>query len=847
MSSQLSSTQQNLTCYHCGDKCQDHSHQVDDKVFCCSGCQTVYQILEENKLEAFYTIDKKAGIRTEAIDKGKFAYLDIPEIKSRLIDFTDGNITKVSFFIPTIHCSSCIWLLENLYRINAAITFSRTDFLKKRISITFLEQETSLRTIVELLTSLGYEPQISLDNVENPERNNNAGIPKTFTSHKLLVAKLAVAGFAFGNIMLISFPEYFGFDTHSEHSFRYLFNFLNILLALPVFFFSGWGYLKSAYQNLRRGILNVDTPLALGMIVVFTRSLVDIFMGYGPGYLDTLSGFVFFSLIGKWFQQRTYDTLRYDRDFKSYFPVAVTVKDGETEKQVPVSELQVGNRIIIRNQELVPADSLLISPKAHIDYSFVTGESMPMPKQAGETLYAGGRQVGNAIEMEVVKPVSQSYLTQLWNDEAFASCRTCVSDPATTPVTSSSESIQNLFNRYFTVALLLIATVSSGFWIVQHDYSRALNAFTSVLIVACPCALVLGSSFALGNAIRILGKYSFFAKNTQAIENIARLDAIVFDKTGTITESNTSDVEFVGYEHPLTDTQKKYILALVKNSVHPLSQHLYKHLSQFITSDYTTEQFQEISGKGLSGLVNGHQVWIGSAEFMYEKLGAESVAFHFPDTLTTRVLAGIEGEYLGYFQFHNHYRKGLDAMNLELSMNYDLHLLSGDNAGEAPNLKYFFKDEQHLHFHQSPADKLNFIKALQSENKQVMMLGDGLNDAGALQQSNVGVAVSDNIAYFTPASDVILDASNLWFLPGFIYFCKQSVKVIKAALVLAAIYNLVGIFFAVQGTLSPLIAAILMPVSSINVILFTTFSVRYFGKRLEKNRHQLKTYTFSAI
>ncbi|MCU0354945.1 MAG: heavy metal translocating P-type ATPase metal-binding domain-containing protein, partial [Cytophagales bacterium] len=411
-------TDQKLTCHHCGDTCADTTFRVDEKVFCCNGCQTAWQILSDNHLENFYELNQKPGVRAAGVAKDQFAYLDLPEIQSRLLDFTDGKTAKVSFFTPAIHCSSCIWLLENLHRVNPAIVFSRTDFLKKRISITYSEPDVSLRQIAELLASLGYPPQISLDSVDNPERNNLTDIPKTFTSHKLLIAKLAVAGFAFGNVMLISFPEYFGFDTDSEHSFRYLFNFLNILLALPVFFFSGWGYLQSAYVNLRRGILTVDTPLALGMVVIFTRSLVDILMGYGPGYMDTLAGFVFFSLVGKWFQQKTYDTLRYDRDFKSYFPVAVTVTDGTAERQVPVSDLRVGDRMVIRNQELIPADSVLRSEKAHVDYSFVTGEAMPVPKTTGETIYAGGRQVGGAVELEVVKPVSQSYLTQLWNDEA---------------------------------------------------------------------------------------------------------------------------------------------------------------------------------------------------------------------------------------------------------------------------------------------------------------------------------------------------------------------------------------------------------------------------------------------
>ncbi len=830
-------TEQKQNCYHCGDVCRDDSYILENKAFCCVGCQTVYQILRESQLDTYYALNTKAGIRAKNRESDSFAYLDLPEIQTQLLSFSDGKTAKVNFFVPAIHCSSCIWLLENLHRLQPAILFSRTDFLKKHLSITYIETEISLRQIVELLTDLGYEPQLTLDEVTQPP-GATADIPQTFTAHKKLIARMAVAGFAFGNSMLLSFPEYFGLDTASEHSFGYLFNFLNIVLALPVFFFSGWGYIQSAYRNIRHGVLTVDTPLALGMIVIFLRSLGDIFMGYGPGYMDTLSGFVFFSLVGKWFQQKTYDTLRYDRDFKSYFPVAVTIQMNGIRTQVPVRNLEVGDCMLIRNQELIPADSILRAGQAYIDYSFVTGEALPVRKDTGDVLYAGGRQVGGMIELEVLKPVSQSYLTQLWNDES-ATCQTCVTDttlPKNTKTGLSSQGIQTAFNTYFTWVLLGIALISSSYWLIQGEYSRALNAFTSVLIVACPCALVLGSSFALGHAMRILGSNKFYVKNTQTIEEIATIDTIVFDKTGTLTETEQVEITFVAYRHALTTNEKACIAALVDHSNHPLSRHLANHLKASGKAGFVVQDFQECVGKGLSGVVLGNQIRVGSAAFMQEEIGQKPSLWIDSDALasSTRVWVVINYTFLGYFEFSNHYRYGMWDALTELGASYSLHLLSGDGESEAFTLKPYFHDAQHMHFRQTPHDKRRVIQELQQTASRVMMVGDGLNDAGALQQSHVGVAVSDSVVHFTPASDVIAEASVLSALPVFIQFCQQSMQVVRAALVLAVVYNAVGLSFAVQGTLSPLIAAILMPVSSISVIVFTSVAVNWRGRKVAR-------------
>jgi Cu+-exporting ATPase len=813
-----------IKCYHCGENCKDATLAIGDKHFCCNGCKTVYEILQENQLCTYYDLKEEGGHLFSSVhtpeETEKFAYLDLPEVRKKLMNFSNGKTGKVTFYLPQIHCSACIYLLENLYKINKAVTFSRIDFLKKQLSVTFSEDIISLREVVILLSRLGYEPYISLEDI------NQSGSEKQKPANRqqLMIARIAVAGFCFGNIMLLSFPEYFGFDTLSNHTFKYIFNILNISLSLPVFFFSGWEFLREAWTGLKNKYLNTDFPLALGMAVLFVRSLIEIIIQTGPGYLDTMTGLVFFLLIGKWFQQKTYDSLRYDRDFKSYFPVAVTVKKDEKILQVPITELQTGDRIVIRNQELIPADAILFKGDACIDYSFVTGESLPVSKMLGEIIYAGGRQAGNAIELEVIKPASQSYLTELWNNEIFQKEKT------------TKRSIQEIFNQNFTLILLTIAILAAGYWMLQYDFQKALNAFTAVLIVACPCALVLGSSFALGTAMQILGKFGFYLKNTQIIEKISQADAIVFDKTGTLTESKMAETYFVPTETELTAKEYNYLKLLSGNSTHPLARYIEHYLSFSPSVAYEISHFREYPGKGMEALIDNHWIVAGSYDFLREKSVKNIPYFtNARDEKITKVLVSIDSAFKGLFYFNNKYRKGIAELIHQLGKKYNLYLLSGDNEGEAKKLTEFFENTGRLHFYQSPAGKLEFIKNLQEAGANVMMLGDGLNDAGALQQSNTGIAVTDNIAHFTPASDVILDAGNLKYLNGFIRFCQKSVNVIKISLLIAIVYNLVGLSFAITGNLSPLVSAILMPVSSITVVLFTTLSVGYFKNSIYKN------------
>jgi len=793
-----------VNCFHCGEQC-DEIIEADNKQFCCEGCKQVYLLLNENNLCTYYNFDKNPGIKAKGkFISNRFAYLDDATTAKKLVQFNSDTQTNVTFQLPQMHCSSCVFLLENLHRIEPGITKSQTNFQRREVFIIFDPALVSLRKVVELLAFIGYEPAISLkDSTEK----------KATSYNKKQIYQIGVAGFCFSNIMMLSFPEYFSSGNIEQAGLKTVFTWLNFVLSLPVLFFSASGIFIAAWKGLQQKFLNIDAPIALAIMVTFARSYYEIITGNGAGWLDSGTGIVFFMLIGRWFQNKTYDSFSFDRDYKSYFPLGVSIIKNNIEKNVPVTQLQKGNRIIIRNEEMIPADAMLIKGNANVDYSFVSGERAPIRKVQGELIYAGGKQVGSAIELEIINEVSQSYITQLWNNDIFKHKK------------NTAQSFIHPWSRYFTLALFTVAIIAALFWAVI-DTTRILPAVTAVLIVACPCSLLLSATFTYGNMLRIFGKNKLYLKNAGVIESLAKAGTIVFDKTGTITQNQTAVLQYIGT--PLTQKELAAVQAVTRQSSHPLSKMISNNLGIFTDDQLlTVADFKEFTGKGIEAMVNDMPVKIGSASFVNEYYdGSRS------DT-GSHIYVQLNKVQMGAFSVNNEYRPGIKmAIHSLKKKQYDLYLLSGDNDAEKNNLARLFGKESDVRFNQSPQDKLDTIQQLQLQHKNVLMIGDGLNDAGALMQSDTGIAVSDNTSQFSPACDAIIDGSKIGIIHRFLAYAKSGKKIVTASFILSIVYNIVGLSFAVQGTMSPIVAAILMPASSISIVLLVTLLSTLSAKRI---------------
>jgi P-type Cu+ transporter len=850
-----------LKCTHCGEPCDDEIIHQGDAVFCCTGCQTVFGLLNESGLGAYYGLDKdQPGINMRKVaEDTRFEYLDDPSVQHEILDFSDGQLARVTLKTPQIHCASCIWLLENLHRLNPAVKFAQVYFDRREVAVRFDIQELPLSKLAALLSSIGYTPDFSLDRLETKKKSD---------PNRPIYLKIGIAGFAFGNIMLFSLPEYLAGSGGVDAQFLKLFGALNIALALPVFLYSSLDFFKPALMSVQQRQWSMDIAISLGIIAMFFRSLYEIAMGLSIGYMDSFTMLVFLLLVGRLFQRKTYETLSFERDYKSYFPLSVIRLDNAgVEHSVAATRIEEGDTVVIRNGELLPADAMLLEPAAAMDFSFVTGESEPISVKKGDLVYAGGRNTGTSARFLVSKPVSGSYLTRLWNNEEFRKSRD-----------ETLRSLSQRFSRYFSPAVLAIAALSAIYWMPSSP-ATAINAFTAVLIVACPCALALSAPFTLGWATNLMSRARLYLKNGEVIEHLASVDTIVFDKTGTLTEREKGEVRFVGRN--LSDSELQAVTVLLHENTHPLGRQIFRYLSgsagdaaprtisrpfeatssKTTTSLSTTKPaltsssanaentslatafakttnpaasigsttisgYTEVPGKGVKADIDGVTVMAGSASWVGAEKQTEKEA------ATSRVYIRIGGETAGYFEVRTRYRQGIHTLLKDLKGRINMYLLSGDNDKERANLSEYF-DQDKLLFEQSPHDKLEVIRSLRSTGKGVLMIGDGLNDAGALRSSTVGVSLAEDTSSFTPASDVIMDAASLTRLDRVLDFARSSKRIIYVSFAISVLYNIVGLGFAVTGTLSPLICAIIMPISSVSVIAWTTAATHWSAWRKE--------------
>lgn len=803
--------------------------------------------MRQSGLGQFYELNTAPGTRIRASGAaGRWGFLDDPVVREKLLDFADVKQARVTLYLPAIHCVACVWLLENLFKLHPGIGRSQVNFSRREAAITFAPDKIKFSELAALLASIGYEPQLTLAETEKaPTRQ-----------YKKAWLQMGLAAFGFGNIMLMSLPFYFGLDSFSGPWFKLFAGWLSLVLALPVVTYSALDFWQAAWLSLRQRVLVLEVPIVIGLAALYLSSMWEVVAQRGPGYCDSLCALIFFLLCGRLFQKMTHDRLTFDRDYKGFFPLAVMRKTAGGEESIAISRLQVGDRIVLRHGELLPADGRLAGGEAHIDYSFVTGESGPVGCESGSHLYAGGRQTGGAIEVEILKPVAESYLASLWDHEAFRK-----------PRTNDLNSLTNRYSRYFTKAVVGVALAAAAFWLFR-DAAKSLKAFISVLIVACPCAFALAAPLAYGTVQRILGRLGIFLKNALVIERMAGVDTIVLDKTGTLTTADQRGVEFdspVG----LSAAEKKLIGSLARHSTHPHSIRITQELG---AAGLVVQGFKETPGGGIEGEVVGRRVLLGSQAWLEGWHGisvagssaalARSIAG--PGTREAgsgicahplraeasgdpggRVHVAINGKYRGGFTLENSLRPEVEDLIVQLGGRFKLVLLSGDNPREEARFRKIFGEGTVLRFNQSPSDKLNYIRDLQQRGKRVMMVGDGLNDAGALKQADIGVAVVERIGVFSPASDVILDAAELPRLVRVLALSRQTLQVVRAGFLVSAIYNLVGVGIAAAAVLSPVICAVLMPLSSATVVAFTCGLTAWLGRRLKVERFPVESSTVS--
>ncbi|MEZ4804566.1 MAG: heavy metal translocating P-type ATPase metal-binding domain-containing protein [Bacteroidia bacterium] len=769
-------------CAHCGLLCEDTTLIENGLHFCCKGCSSVFNLLNDNNLCNYY--NEGSGLTSEFLEVKEFAYLDEEETSNRFIVFQNKEIKQFKFVIPEMHCNSCIYLLERLQKLHSKVLESRVDFFNKELLITAKNEDNILSSLVQLLYQLGYKPDLTWTELNGAKK-------KLLSSRSI---KIGIAGFCFGNIMMLSFPEYLGLslDT-SSYVLKKWFDYISVFLSLPVFFYCSWEFFESSIKAIKQKTLNIDIPVSIAIVTTFLRSLYEIFISEGTGYLDSMTGIVFLLLLGRYFQDLSYNSLSFDRDYKSYFPLSArTIVKNET-AIVNINALKENDVIELRNSELLPADAVLSSSFVSLDYSFITGESNPVAIQRGEKVYAGARVIGKAARFKLLGATDNSRLVKLWSIEKDAELK--------------DNSLTEKINTYFTVALLMVSTVAFVYQYQLNGISEAIRTLTSVLIVACPCVLLLASTFANGHLLRTLKNNGMFVKNKTVLTSLESCDTIVFDKTGTLTDNSELTIE------DLTNLNSNELIKigfLCHQSVHPYSEAISK--TYYNNEILTLDSYSDSIGKGIQGVINDELYRVGSALYIGHETDDNQIgqsALHIEKN----------GEYRGYFLIGHQLRPKVNSVMAELdSMSYKLYLSTGDSE---LNKEIQAKNFKQVVVKQEPEDKVKLVNHLKEQGRVVCMAGDGLNDAAAMKASDIGMSVADNEHAFFPACDVLLTSKAVETLPKLFEFIKKARWVLIISFIFSLIYNFFGLYYAITGQLSPLFAAILMPSSSISMLLLT--------------------------
>ena len=777
------------TCAHCGEACRREERLVHEgAVFCCAGCRTVYSLLQAHGLTDFYALDERAGRSQRGADKHDYDWLEVEELARRLLGYHDAQRWVVRLELPAIHCMSCVWLLERLPQLLPGVRSCTLDVTRKQATIDFDPRQLSLAEVARTLARFGYPPRI----------HGAGGEPAAaaVADHELLY-RIGVAGFCFGNTMLLSFPEYLGLGADAgEHLFGKGIALLLLGLSLPVLLYAGAGFFRDAWRGLRAGRVTIDVPIALGMAALTLRSYYELATATGPGYLDSLAGLVFFLLLGRWFQGYTFARLRFDRDYHDYFPLgAYRLREDDSLEAVASQSLVAGDRILVKPGQLIPTDGELLSEAREIDYSFVTGEAEPQRVAPGAAVFAGGRATDRALRITVTQPADQSYLLQLWRGP---------SGEATAEVQPAQRLV-----RGFTLVILLLAVGTFGYW-YRIDPATAYRAATAVLIIACPCALALAMPFAYGTLQRLLGRAGWYLRSAGVLQRLGEVATFAFDKTGTLIGQESGGGRLITTQADADALG--VLLGMAGQSTHPRSLALRDELAAVGVRPATVAEVIETPGGGIAADYRGQRYRIGQRA--YCGLG--------PVDGATYAVAGDREIALLRPPSRPVLREGMaEALRSLTDRGRAVYLLSGDHPPALPFWDEYLPAER-CHFDLSPFAKQAFVKERQTGGERLLMVGDGLNDAGALRAAHIGLAVAESDNSFSPACDGIVAARQLAALPRVLGAARRVRGVTRLCYAFALLYNLIGLWYAVTGTLSPVVAAVLMPLSSLTIVGLAT-------------------------
>lgn len=784
-------------CDHCQEPIFNKvtlDREGETKEFCCHGCRTVYSILKANGLTNYYSLKADSKTSTPLYSDKTYSYLDSEEFKKQYLISKDGELNFV-FFVEGVHCVACLWLLEKLNSLHSKIISSRLDMSKSLLSLS-LKEDIKLSEVAKLLDQLGYRPFAVLE-------EDDQKVFQKMENRKDLI-RIGVAFACTGNIMLYALSVYTG----ASDFYKTYFNLFGFLCFLPILFYCSIPFYKSAYSSLKAKSLSVDIPIVVAISLSFIMGIYSFIFDKEYFYFDTMSSLVFLLLLSRYLLKKLQQKSLGSENLQSLYmnhSARKILNDG-SDTEVLSKYLRKGDRVKVLENEEIPIDGTVIKGESYLNNSLLTGEVKPVKVKKGDQVFMGAKNLSKEILIDVNSEINSSRFGKMlgaiekgWNTETQFSILT------------------DKISSKFVLFVFSLATIFFVYFLMVSNLETAISRSLTLLIITCPCALALTTPLAFILGLTNFAKYGYFIKDEKTIEKLTHIKSVFFDKTGTLTYG---DFKIILFERNAEDEVNIQILYhLEKFSQHPIAQSITQYIETHFSIDQNLEltEVTETPGVGVKAQFQGKNYHIGRLNDLDSNyLDSSQVGLYCEGRLLIKIILSdsIREEVHSVLSF-------LRQKNIKT------YILSGDHKSSVENigLKLGFSPDEILS-EMSPEDKSQVIARAQD----CLMIGDGANDALAMQKAFIGVSVRGAAELSLRASDIYLSKNGVEKLTPLVQGALRIINLIKRNLAFSFLYNVLGIYLAFTGEVTPLVAAILMPLSSITVMLSTLAAIKKLNK-----------------
>lgn len=796
-----------MSCFHCGEPVPDNLNltvKINSRAepMCCYGCEAVAKQLVEFGLTDYYRHRTSLPSTPETLvpeELKKLTVFDDPQIQSEFVT-SDANCYKeAKLIIEGINCPACTWLIESRIAKLNGIKKVSVNYSTQRCQIGWQESEISLSRILESISQLGYSA-LPYNHKQREQLYEN--------ERKSQLLRLGIAGLFGMQVMMVAIALYFGDVSGIEDRYRFFFNWISLLLTLPVLLFSGKPLFVGALRDLKNKQLGMDVPITLGLSIAFIGSLWSTLQQNGHVYYDSIVMFIFFILGGRYleFMSRKKSTAYLDKTTSIVPPYATRLNDNDEQNVIELGKLSISDHILVKPGEVIPIDGVIYQGHSSVDESIITGESLPVEKKIGSKVIGGSTNNESPLYIQVESIGENTLLSNISRIIEKASSN----KPATILLANKIVSV-------FIACVILIAIAVAFYW-YNIDPDQWLTITISVLVVSCPCALSLATPTAMSSSATTLMQNGVALLNNDSIEKISKSDCFVFDKTGTLTEGKLKLEHIKVFDSKTSENQAlKIASALESASEHPLAKAICT-ASNDDNNSITITNIKNFPGQGISGFVN-EEWYIGTEQFIKDKVSETDFRKNDLESPLRKVYLANSSSVIAIFYFTDEIRSdSADLIQYLKHQKKKIILMSGDHQSIVKQVAEKL-DINEFESSLRPEDKYERINKLQHDGLHVCMIGDGINDAPAFAQSDVAIAMTEASDITKLNADMLLLNNHIGTLITMLKIAAKTNRTVKMNFAWALTYNLTALPFAMLGYISPWMAALGMSLSSLIVVI----------------------------